>query len=512
MRTLVIGTDFVYDRNGVLRPIEINTNTAWQYMALENEEEKLDLSHFQNFVTDKKFKKIVYIGNILQFKEGFESFANNENIVFEHFPTSSNAITVPYVEDNDETLIVRSSYDTTAIVDELYCANKINFLNLIKNSEFGSQFAYINENGELINNITRIVDNGEHPNFILKAVSPNYDKEVYPRLFRVSNQEELNVILKNIDSDHFLMDYHFNFPNLYQGNQVIVIRTFNMIFPPNLESIPLAQYTTLTSQKLFSTPIEFEPNSLELLNDRYKYITTETDIRIPKLLDTDMVEMEDGTFKTPLELNVGDYVKTIDIPNPKNVDYSNEVANFEITFDEFKNGISFTKNRITNKQKIDRLVNYLTIKFTDGTKWQDTEGSSYLINRDNNIRFAFLGIVENTSSYKNIINSGDKVILIDTSKNEANIIAKEVESVEIEKTIFSGWIIEVERRHLFLTRSNDNTSYVTIEHNPQCTSSSNLCSAGNCGDKSQYCTTGFNYPCNGGNRCNCKTSCFIPKV
>lgn len=512
MRTLILGTDFVYDKNGNLKPIETNTNTAWQYMTLEDEKDKIDLSHFQSFVSESGFKKVVYIGNIIQFKEGFEKMTSEMGINFEFFPTSSNAITVPFIEDGDDILIVRSSYDTTAIVDETYCANKVNFLNLIKDSDFGSEFAYINSDGQLVNNIKNINDNGPHPNFILKAVNPDYDKDEYPKVYKVANTEELNVVLKNVDSEHFLMEYHFNNDALFQGNQVTVIRTFNMIFPPSLKSIPLAAYTTLTSQKLYNSEIGYNTNTFELLRDKYKYISTETDIRVPKLLDTDMVEMFDGTFKTPQELNIGDYVKTIDIPNPKNVDYSNRLADFKITWDEFKNGITYTKNRVTNKEKVDRLVNYMTITFEDGSKWQDTEGSSYLINRENNIRFAFLGIIDHASSFENLINSGDKIILIDTSKEVAEVVEKMVIDVKLEKTIFSGWIIEVERRHLFLTKSDGNTSYVTIEHNAACTSGANTCVAGNCADKSQFCTTNLSYPCSGGFRCNCKTSCFVPKI
>lgn len=512
MRTLILGTDFVYDKNGNLKPIEINTNTAWQYMTLEDETNKMDLSYFQSFVSDNKFKKIVYIGNIIQFKEGFEKISLEMGINFEFFPTSSNAITVPYIEDGDDVLIVRSSYDTTAIVDSTYCANKVNFLNLIKDSHFGSEFAYINSDGQLINNIKNINDNGQHPNFILKAVDPTYDKSEYPKLYKVKNNEELEIVLKNVDSEHFLMEYHFNNDNLYQGNQITVTRTFNMIFPPSLNSIHLASYTTLSSQKLYSSEITYDSNTLELTKDKHKYISTETDIRVPKLLDDDMVEMFDGTYKKPAELNIGDYVKTIDIPNPENVDYNNRLADFKITWEEFKNGIKYTKNRITNKEKVDRLVNYMTITFEDGSDWKDTEGSSYLINRDDNIRFAFLGVTDHASSLENLINPGDKIVLIDTSKEIADVVEKKVTDVKLEKTIFSGWIIEVERRHLFLTKSDKNTSYVTIEHNATCTTANNTCVAANCTDKSLFCTTNLNYPCGGSFRCNCKSSCFVPKL
>ena len=36
MRTVLIGSDFMYDADGNLKPIEINTATGWHYNKLES--------------------------------------------------------------------------------------------------------------------------------------------------------------------------------------------------------------------------------------------------------------------------------------------------------------------------------------------------------------------------------------------------------------------------------------------------------------------------------------------
>ncbi len=238
------------------------------------------------------------------------------NIEFDFKQVSYTSITVPYVEDSDTHLIIRSSYDTTAIVDEEYCKNKVNFLNLIKNQAFGTEFAYMDDYGNLVNNITTIENNGNHPNFILKSVYPHYDHNTYPKLYKVSSMEELNVILSNVNSDYFLMKYHLNQTKTY-FNIVTVIRSLNIIFPPNLQSIFIGKYRKIAERYLDDLSV-FDINTFEInAEDKLKYISKDDVIDQPKLLDTDTVEMADGTFKTAIDLQVGDLVKTIKIPKSR---------------------------------------------------------------------------------------------------------------------------------------------------------------------------------------------------
>jgi hypothetical protein len=201
----------MYDKDGNLKPIEINTNVGWTESTVETYDSVLDLTSLSTFITSNEFTSIVYIGSVHPIDEKLKTLCNELGITYSLYGVSSNSITIPFVEDNDQTLIIRSAYDTTALVDDTYCRDKVNFLNLIKDSSFGSQFAYLDENNSIVSNITTINDNGEHPNFILKARLPDYDKEVYPKFYKVSTQEELDTLISNVvTSDYFLMEFHLN--------------------------------------------------------------------------------------------------------------------------------------------------------------------------------------------------------------------------------------------------------------------------------------------------------------
>lgn len=255
MRTLLLGSDFMYDKDGNLRPIEINTAVGWHNNKIEENELCLDLTTLTTFITNNSFTKVVYIGGIDFLSKQLSDSCVTLGITYELNLTSTNSVTIPYIEDNDQTLIIRSAYDTTALVDDTYCKDKVKFLNLIKDSSFESQFAYLNDESILVNNITTINDNGSHPNFILKSRLPQYDKDVYPKFYKISTQEELDILISNVvTTDYFLMEFHFN-PNELIQNHIKVFRGLNLLFPPNLESISLGGYTRTCDNSLETTSL-----------------------------------------------------------------------------------------------------------------------------------------------------------------------------------------------------------------------------------------------------------------
>jgi hypothetical protein len=381
------------------------------------------------------------------------------SIQYEFIRTLGNAITIPYVEDNDTTLIIRQSYDTTALVDDTYCRDKIEFMNLIKNESFGSQFAYKNEQGELVSNITTITDNENHPNFILKARYPDYDKFVYPKLFKVTNQSELDVVLTNVSDTYFLMPYYFNQSKVV-NNKVTKIRSLNILYPPTLESFSIGQYTDTTLR--FLTDVTYDTTTYELNSEfRRMYVTNNVGFTSPKLIDTDLVQLADGSFKNAIELQVGDDLKTIIVPNADSQNIFNEDVNYHITLQTFLEGATYSTNEVKRKEKVEVETNIVNITFTDNTDWEDTSNSRYLVENNNEVKF--LPISE--------LLPGDVVILIDTTDLiNVNAITKTVATVTNTISIFEGWIIEVDKTHIFLTKTEgDDTdglfAYATIEHN-----------------------------------------------
>jgi hypothetical protein len=484
MRTVLLGTDFVYDKNNILKPIEINTSTTTSRNKLESPRGEMDFvfnnDNLISFINDNNFTEVVFIGTESELSTILSDICQSINVTYEFVQTVGYSITIPYVEDSETKLIIRQSYDTTALVDDTYCRDKIEFMKLIQEQPYGSQFAYKDDSGTLISTITTIDDNGIHPNFILKSRYPDYDKAIYPKLYKVSNQEELDIVLENVDQTYFLMPYYFNQSKVV-NNKVTKIRSLNILYPPTLESFQLGQYTDTTLR--YITDVTYDSNTFELDNEFNRvYITSDKGFNMPKLIDTDLVQLSDGTFKTALELQVGDELKTIIVPNADNVSYMTNRVNYEIDIETFLSGAIYTTNTVKAKYRIENGAIMSTITFTDGSTWQDTANSLYLV--VNNGEVKFLGI--------NQLVAGDLIILIDTTNTTTvQSITKEVQSVVTEFTDFYGWIISVDKTHIFLTKTTEGITdslfnYASLEHNcyssqdcpkfdPYCTGSPGRC-------------------------------------
>ena len=477
MRTVLIGSDFMYDKDNNLKLIEINTAVGWDGPEkVEDDIDCLDLTTLNEFITSNAFTTLHYIGDINYFNKALETYYSGSSVTYTFHGVGQEAITVPFIEDNDETLIIRSSYDTTALVDDTYCRDKVNFMKLIQSQSFGSQFAYLDESNQLVSNITTITDNGIHPNFVLKSVLPNYDKAVYPKFFKVSNQTELDeIISENVSIEYFLMECYNNTNKTWEGYS-FVIRSLNILFPPNLESIQVGQYTKLNQNMLLDN-VTYNPTT-HVVDEIYResYLTNPISNTEPKLLDTDMVEMPDGSYKTALELQIGDVIKTIDFPDTdNNAETLRDSANLG-TFATIVSGTTYSTNTVTNKKKVNRLSAIKKITFTDNTDWEDTIGSQYLIETSD-------GVVK----FKRIdkLEPGDVVLLLDTTDSNVNFVRKTVATTQEVKKVFSGWFITVENAHVFLTKttSTNNESFVSIEHNNV------SCPAGACNPGCNQCVS-----------------------
>jgi hypothetical protein len=492
MRTVLLGTDFVYNSVGNLLPIEINTNSGINRLTQEEIDTLFNLDDLSNFITTNTFNKVTYIGGIRKFHEKLETLCTSLTIEYVFEEVGGN-ITIPYIEDSETHLIIRSAYDVTAVVDETYCKDKVNFLKLIQPTEFGHQFAYKNENDEIVSNITTIPDNGIHPNFILKAKYPVYERNEYPKFFKVSTLEELDVVLQNVTDEYFLMEYHLNL-NKIENNVVTIVRSYNLLYPPTLESIAIGAYTKHGNVQLFEN-VTYDAETFEISsNFRKSYITGTQSINKPKLMNDDLVMMADGTYKTGLELQAGDVVKTIKLyENQPNLTDSNELREYSVNFTEFLSNSTFSTNVVLGKQKSNILSPMTTITFDDNTTWEDTSISQYLIKRGDIVKWVTLN---SEGTDVDMLQIGDKILLIQTDNLETvNVVEKTVTNITNSVNGFDGWTITVQDEHLFLTKT-DAGMFVAIEHNYTCQPCYSFgLGGGGCDKMYEYCTFNSGGPC-----------------
>ena len=136
MRAVILGSDIMYDSNGNLIPIEINTALTMDGDYFESN--PFDFTSLLDVMTAKGLTRIIYIGALYRLDQDFKVWCELNNFTYEFIEVKLGSITIPEIEDASDLLIVRTAYDSSAILDDSYCKNKVNFLNLISNQGFHS--------------------------------------------------------------------------------------------------------------------------------------------------------------------------------------------------------------------------------------------------------------------------------------------------------------------------------------------------------------------------------------
>ena len=268
----------MYNQKGDLIPIQINTAVGHNINdRVEDNKYIFDLSELKKLIKKHNFDSIFYIGNIIEFKNRFSELCLELGKSLSFFKLSPPSLTVPLIRDADDVLIVRSAYDTSAIIDDSYCRNRVEFLNMISDFNFGSEIAYINSSGVLINKIKTIPQNGKYPNFILKSIFPDYDRTIYPKLYRLMNTDEIDIIISTLSPSYFLMPFYYNSKKLYDGH-IQNIRSLNILLSPDLTSIPIGAYTKITESSLN----EYISDDSIVVKQRKHFLTTD-DINIESI-------------------------------------------------------------------------------------------------------------------------------------------------------------------------------------------------------------------------------------
>ena len=132
MKATIIGSDLL-EFNGDVKIIEINTNTT-----IYNEgAEILDYNPLFQVLVDNNITEFHFIytesdshlpiSEPYRFKKILQDRCSENNITFNEYVVPRGSITVPFIEDGQNKFILRQAFDTTALVDDTYCADKFGF-------------------------------------------------------------------------------------------------------------------------------------------------------------------------------------------------------------------------------------------------------------------------------------------------------------------------------------------------------------------------------------------------
>ena len=192
MRAVIIGTDFMRDTDGSFKALETNTNIGMDVDIINH----IDSGSITNFILDNNIQEVHIIytpanievfeaSEVLTPESRFHTFLSQSiclpnEITYIEYRLEKDSITIPQIDDADNKLIIRLSYDTTALMDDVYARDNWEFLKIMHENDANSiPKCYINDLELGVDNIGEdLRDNGNHPNYCIKKSYILYKIEI----------------------------------------------------------------------------------------------------------------------------------------------------------------------------------------------------------------------------------------------------------------------------------------------------------------------------------------------
>lgn len=456
MKSVLVGTDFMYKQDGSLVPIEINTNVGldW-YNRNQSFSEMLDLSALKSFLEQAKLTAVYLEGNVFE--------GNRIGLVTEIEAQLGKDITIHLDADKgkfdeDSVFTIRSSYSETAAVDS-YAAHKLKFRDLVKDEKFGLEYR-----SQDVNILTAVGDNGTCPNFVLKADTPAYDKLVYPKFYKLGTLKKANNL--ELPDGFFLEPFLYNSSKtLHKGEVLKLVRNWTIFVQEEdgLKAIPLGSYERRANELMpedneivYSKAGELESSrDCFVVNTDNGTVTFTNWKRTVLAFPEDEIQMADGTWKPVSELEVGEFVNSLYIPVSGNSVVSHE-QDYNVDYDTFVSGARFESASVRDVWNVtgSDSLNNCKLTLSDGTEIVDMAESSYLgiDPEDGSVRF------------RKIVRmlAGDKIILLESG----SFVTKTLKAVEVNVVPGSeGYGLTLDSPNIFFTRVQGSSPVVSIEHN-----------------------------------------------
>ena len=421
MKALIIGTDLIKTTSADLKVIETNTNVSLTYKFDDN---IAYLDNLTTFIQTNGFQTVhcIYPVQSISFNNKLKEICTSLNIELIEHIMDAGSITVPYIEDEENILILRISYDTTAVIDEDYCKDKFKLQTIINSKIYGSK-TFIPNEFDNFESITDFEYSDDVPNFIVKYRYPNYDREIYPKLYKVQNLTELNTLKTTIETDCYLQEFHHS--ELIEDKRC-VIRSLDLIYGGNLDVLHICSFYKTNQLAENQWENTFNADGLLAKKDRAKYITHTNDINVndnyPYVYDVDQeLVMGDGGRKTFNQLQIGDSVKTVHI-HGLDLDETTYTLNTWVgNYNDFTSNIYLKETQVTaihSSPTISQL--FLRVTLNDGvTQWDELEDSPILVKVGETIMFKDFGALQ----------IGDSIVTFNFETNLPEI--KNIQSIDV---------------------------------------------------------------------------------
>jgi hypothetical protein len=269
MKATLISTDFVKDSVGNLKPTELNTNTLHHIHApfeLDNSFSDywngyFDHERLYQFCTENNIIKIKTIVGSKSMDHHLSNFAEHYGLEFSRIIVSGEPPIIPDVDDEDDTLIIRISYDGYALIDDIYAADNYEFYNLIQSESFSIPTFTNSNSGFNISTIQEVSDSIDEnwPNYIKKDRYPNINNSQNPELFCITSSQQLDSVKSGLSENEYLSEFTAHSASISENEgRVSYFRNMSLIFEHDLSVFNLLNIESINDISIDNDKIKHE--------------------------------------------------------------------------------------------------------------------------------------------------------------------------------------------------------------------------------------------------------------
>ena len=469
MKGTFFSADFVRDQNDDLRLIEINTDTG----IIESQKSVFDWSEFFNILNNNAITELTVVYKhsiqypiIESLRESLEKSA--PSITLNPILSPEDSIFPPTIDDNGSTFVLRMAYDETSILDSEYAKGTLNLLKLFADagdSQSTVNFYHSsNLNGDYNTLDIDLLNQGNIPDVIVKSTIEEHKSHGFYKIGKseLPIQNRLNSFLEEInDHNLVLQQYHYS-PAAVESNnnKVSSVRSFQIVYGPNLDLCTVADYEILAVLDL-PTEVGFDDKSLvnKVSNKHYYEFATNhvKNIRHGFIGDTEILDEEGNTIQIK-DVKIGDKFKSYSIESAPNTDDEAIIRDWLISGNVLPEGSHETISTLVDIYSGLTYTNEMTsINFEDGEE----------IVIGGETRLLVYNKETNTIKYRRVldIKTGDSIL----SSNGTLVTVNSIELVIFEEpqTVYA-LNLEEEDNFILTTKNIHGFSmsiFFTIAHN-----------------------------------------------
>jgi len=349
MKATLFSADFVRTNDNELKLLEVNTSTSIQEHLASS---RLDFTDLITVITSNSITNVHVIYQDVsktvadRFEEQLTSAA--PSVEFNRVVQADNAIYAPTVDDQDDRLILRISFDQAAVFDSVYAARDLNVYSLFVDNDDSSKIPGIYYSGSEDSTVYDTLETNFNSSNIADFAVRKYQSAKGADLFfykagrssddsakRIANiKSELSVGGDNIITNYYKVD---------SATKASSIRLYQVIYGSDLDIVNIGAYE-IDSLLDYPTSLTIDETITGNLIDskHYSEFSVEGINRARGITVDNKLTRQDGSYDAVADVVTGDTYKSYYVNGAPDTDDYGTLMSWEDAGSEMPSGSYIT--------------------------------------------------------------------------------------------------------------------------------------------------------------------------